>query len=712
MKAFIRVTFSLLPLPLFLVVAALGQPLGGALAGLALAVATALVRHGFRMPPPFELGLIAGLAAAAIGLAAGLIARPAAGEALVMGGLAGGSLASLMRGQPWTAAFSAADYSGAAETPLFQHVNRLISGLWVGLFAWVGLAAALSLGPALQWGALAIGGVASIALPPVLIRRGLRQMAQGRGGRWTAPRFDTPRPAGTACDVAVIGAGIGGLTAAALLANKGLAVEVFEQHDLPGGFAHNWLRRARVRDPETGKPLIFRFDSGVHDVSGWQEGGTVRALFERLDIAEPDAWVRLDHRYVIDGLSLDVPRDWQAWRDRLVAAFPNEAMGLRSLFHEVRTIYDAMFSTTRYWGGFPGIPAEPDEMMAFAEANPLAVDWMDEPWGDFRQRHVRDPRVVRWIDILSGYITDDPDRLLVREMVPIFGFYFEGGFYPKGGSGRMAEALVSAIEARGGKVHLRQTVASVLVEGGAAVGVRVRDAAQTEKVVRSRAVVCNADLIALAEGLLAEAPEAVQALGGQTGRLVAACSATGVCLGLKGVLDLPPVIQLDGPEGSAALVVPSVVDPSAAPAGYSTLEILDLVPTEEARSWFPEESAARGGGLRGWRRDPAYLARKKAAGDVLIARARTVIPDLDDRILYRAESSPVTFHRYALTTGGSIYGVRAAQGPVPVKTAVPGLVLAGAATHGPGIEAVVISGAFAAEALVPGLLARPRRCDG
>jgi phytoene dehydrogenase-like protein len=641
MKTFLRVTLLLLPLPVYQIAAGFGQPLAGALAGLALAVAIVLARHGARLPPPFEIGLIAGLSAAAAGLAAGLVVRPAAGEALVLAGLAAGAMASLWLGQPWTAAFSAADQGGAAATRLFFQINRLISGLWAALFAWLGLAAALALGPVLQWGPLALGVLASIVLPEMLMRRGLRQMLRGTGGAWAPPRFDRSGPAGAGCDVAVIGAGIGGLTAAALLADAGLRVEVFEQHDLPGGFAHTWVRRARLRSPETGEPLIFRFDSGVHDVSGWHRGGTVRNLFDRLGIAAADDWLRLDHRYVIDGLALEVPRDWQAWRDRLAREFPHEAEGIRAVFAELRTIYDAMFSTARHWGGFPGMPGTPEAVLAFAKANPLAVGWLDRPWSELLARHVRDPAVLRWLDALTGYITDAPARLLVRDMVPIYGYYFEGGYYPRGGSGRLADLLVGAIEARGGRVHLRQTVTRVLVEGGAAAGVVVRAATdplgRAEREVRAPAVVCNADLIALAERLLAAAPGAVRALARQTGALEPTCSAVGVHLGLKGRLDLPPVIHLDGPEGSVALCMPSAVDPSAAPPGHSTLELLELLPAALARDWFPDKSddkpAAQPPGWRALRRDPAYLARKKAAGDALVARARAVIP-----ILTRASS--------------------------------------------------------------------------
>jgi hypothetical protein len=46
---------------------------------------------------------------------------------------------------------------------------------------------------------------------------------------------------------------------------------------------------------------------------------------------------------------------------------------------------------------------------------------------------------------LTGYITDRPETLTVADMVPIYGYYFHGGFYPEGGSGRLAEALAGVI---------------------------------------------------------------------------------------------------------------------------------------------------------------------------------------------------------------------------------------------------------------------------
>ncbi|MGD0315839.1 MAG: FAD-dependent oxidoreductase [Xanthobacteraceae bacterium] len=77
------------------------------------------------------------------------------------------------------------------------------------------------------------------------------------------------------------------------------------------------------------------------------------------------------------------------------------------------------------------------------------------------------------------------------------------------------------------------------------------------------------------------------------------------------------------------------------------------------------------------------------------------------RLIYRAVASPVTYARYDRTSAGSIYGMSQYGRLQGAKSPLPGLVVAGNATHGAGVEAAVISGACAANALVPGQLARP-----
>ena len=92
----------------------------------------------------------------------------------------------------------------------------------------------------------------------------------------------------------------------------------------------------------------------------------------------------------------------------------------------------------------------------------------------------------------------------------------------------------------------------------------------------------------------------------------------------------------------------------------------------------------------------------------MIAAAETALPGLSAHIVHRSEASPITYARYDLASDGAIYGVARSGRMRGAKSPIRNLVVAGGATHGPGVEAVAISGAQAAEALVPGLLARRR----
>lgn len=187
-----------------------------------------------------------------------------------------------------------------------------------------------------------------------------------------------------------------------------------------------------------------------------------------------------------------------------------------------------------------------------------------------------------------------------------------------------------------------------------------------------------------------------------------AASAITVHLGVDFVPGIRPFVSVKG-EPNIGIVAMSMIDPSAAPSGHSTLTLITLLPQAEARSWFPGE---QDGGWKEWRKSQDYRDRKTRLGDTMIAAAEKVIPGLASHIVYRDEASPVTFTRYDWSSTGAIYGVRRNARLKGAKSPIPGLVMAGAATHGPGVEAALISGACAAEALLPGLLAKPPSDSG
>ena len=377
--------------------------------------------------------------------------------------------------------------------------------------------------------------------------------------------------------------------------------------------------------------------------------------------------------------------------------FPADAAGIAALFEEIRAIFDGMMSTGESTGGIPGSPSSVDEALAFPKRHPLAVQWMDKPFDDLVARHGLSAQAKGVITALTGYISDGREKLTCAAMVPLFGYYFYGGYYPVGGSEKLADVLVAAIERRGGVVRLKTRVEKILVDNGRAVGVQL---ANGDKIF-ARAVVGNADV----KRTFAELVDPALLPPDFRRRVEAAAPATSafmVHLGVDYIPDGRPAIHVHGPNG-VGIEVLSKLDPSAAPEGHATVALIKLVPENEARAWFP---AAKSEDWKAFRSSNAYCERKRELADAMIAAAEVLLPDLSKHIVHRSEASPITYARYDHASEGSIYGVERTGRMRGAKSPIQNLVIAGAATHGPGVEAVVISGARAAEALVPGLLAR------
>ncbi|MDZ4200429.1 MAG: NAD(P)-binding protein, partial [Kiritimatiellia bacterium] len=216
------------------------------------------------------------------------------------------------------------------------------------------------------------------------------------------PRWPGECPA--SCDVAIVGAGAGGLTAAALLARSGLSVVLLEADRQVGGYLAGFERRG------------FLFDTSIEWLNQCQPGGFVNTLFQFIDpnapVCPPLKRIHRFHSGPLDYLLTHRPDDL---RDRLIRDFPSDESGIRAFFRDARALGERIKVL--------------DRRIVAAEILPLherAVFYLRMArWALPIVRHVRTP-VER---MLRRYFSPDLQRLFSSQdstlavMVPIAWAY-------------------------------------------------------------------------------------------------------------------------------------------------------------------------------------------------------------------------------------------------------------------------------------------------
>ena len=131
--------------------------------------------------------------------------------------------------------------------------------------------------------------------------------------------------------VVVIGGGLGGLSAAAHLAQNGFPVTLIEQHDRPGGYATSFDRKG-------GR---YTFDVSLHATAGAKGG--LKASLEGAGVLEKVETVELPElcRIITPEHDLIWPqRNPAAIVEQLAQTFPSEAEGIQGFFDEILGVID------------------------------------------------------------------------------------------------------------------------------------------------------------------------------------------------------------------------------------------------------------------------------------------------------------------------------------------------------------------------------------
>jgi phytoene dehydrogenase-like protein len=271
--------------------------------------------------------------------------------------------------------------------------------------------------------------------------------------------------------------------------------------------------------------------------------------------------------------------------------------------------------------------------------------------------------------------------------------------------------MAERIEERGGSIHYRNTVTSI-VPGGPD---RITVTTDRGLVVHARAAVSNASPRATV-GYLPEGTVDEEWEGAVRGEDPALASLV-VYLGLDRDVtaegwahheffdmvgyDLEAEYQaiLAGKFAEAGMIISNytVVDPGCAPEGGAVIVLTTLAPWDYMDVWGTH------GEMGGYQDNETYRQIKEAAADILIDRAAERIPGLRESIVVRKVGTPLTNVRYVMQPGGSIYGreqtVLSQMNRRKATTPVENLFLAGAWVGGGGMTLAVGSGRAAAAAV-------------
>ncbi|MEY2780670.1 MAG: Hydroxyneurosporene desaturase [Pseudomonadota bacterium] len=286
--------------------------------------------------------------------------------------------------------------------------------------------------------------------------------------------------------VVVVGAGIGGLVSALLLAQRGLQVSLVEAHPQPGGKIHTrTVDGLAIDSGPTVMTMRWVFDEVFHHC------GTT--LESELDI-EP--LTVLARHFWPDGERIDLLADPQASEAEMERfGGPNAALEFRRFCERTRAIHDVlqgpfMCSHAPRLAGFAA-RLGPSGLALLTHLGPMRTLWQQ------LQRQFSHPRLRQLFGRYATYCGSSPWQAPATLML-IAQVEMDGVWSVKGGMHALARSLLRLAQQKGVTCYMGRACERLETHDGKVTGVILADGER----LAADSVVFNGDPGALRQGLL------------------------------------------------------------------------------------------------------------------------------------------------------------------------------------------------------------------
>lgn len=501
-------------------------------------------------------------------------------------------------------------------------------------------------------------------------------------------------------DVVIIGAGIAGMTAAALLSRAGLLVGVIEKEPHAGGYLAGFRRKD------------FRFDSAIHWLNQCGERGIVSKVFQFIgeDWPRPKTMTRIQsskttkHHYVLTN-------DPDQLKQQLIADFPHEKAGIEKLFAAAKRIaktFHLYADNFRSGDTMTWLEKATAGLKKLAFVRPL----LRYIWYHGEEGVPKGLSIFFKDTVLQDVWASEPD--LLSCILPIaWAYNSDYQLPPQGGSQVFIEWLVHVTEYFKNDIIYNVAAKEILLKDGACVGLVVEKNGIEQK-IDCKQVIAACDVERLYEYMLPK--DAIpQQLKDNLRTAVLYSSAVAISLALDcpteelGFGEELVMVRAEGVSREAhdsgdpyktaiSIIPPSLRDKSMAPAGKGTLTIYSSAYMDYKDNWGTKQDE-QGNYIR----TDAYYEIKQEFADIILDRIEERLQiDLRSHILFSDVATPVTHWRYSYNRGGTIMGARPGRANMEAKiahyqTPVKSLILGGHwADLGGGVPIAVKSAANAA----------------